>query len=81
MGVVNYNRRAELAWARYRDLLNRAELARRLGISPVSIHHWRVVPQARLAKVSQLLGVKPGRLRPDLYREKPEPWDDFTEKE
>ena len=59
--------RALAVWARYREIINRSELARRLGISPVSVHNWRVVPEARLKAVADIIGVQPERLRPDLF--------------
>ena len=66
MANQNYDKRALAVWRYYRKLLNCAELARRLGISPVSIHYWRIVPEARLKRVSKILGVPMEVLRPDL---------------
>jgi len=70
-----YDPRAVAIWSRYRELINRAELARQIGISPVSIHNWRVVPEGRVHAVSKVLGVPADRLRPDLapYLD---PWED-----
>lgn len=58
--------RAIEAWSYYREILNRSEIARRLGITPVAVHNWRVVPEARLQAVSDILGIPAKRLRPDL---------------
>jgi hypothetical protein len=58
--------RAVAVWSKYRELINRAELARRIGITSVSVHNWRVVPEGRLVAVSKVIGVPPERLRPDL---------------
>jgi len=71
--------RALAVWSKYRVMVNRAELARRLGISGVSVHNWRVVPEHRLADVSHALGVPMDRLRPDLADNLPgpSPWDEL----
>lgn len=78
MAKEKYDPRAAAVWSKYRELINRAELARRLGISNVSIHYWRVVPENRLMQVSKILGVSPETLRPDLSQFIPnDPWEDF----
>lgn len=69
--------RAVSVWSRYREILNRSELARRLGISPVSVHNWRVVPEARLQAVADILGLPPERLRPDLFPPTEAPWNNL----
>ena len=78
MSHETHNPRAIAVWAKYREIINRSELARRLGISSVSVHNWRVVPEPRLAKVSQILGVPMEVLRPDLAQFLVEnPWEDI----
>jgi len=78
MAKETYDLRAIAVWAKYRELINRAELARQLGISGVSVHNWKVVPEQRLQKVSDILGVAMETLRPDLVNFLPEdPWEDL----
>jgi hypothetical protein len=78
MAKETYDLRAVAVWARYRDLINRAELARQLGISGVSVHNWKIVPEQRLKKVSEILGVPMETLRPDLADFLTEdPWEDL----
>lgn len=70
------DKRAMAVWRYYRKLINRAELARRLGLSPVSLHYWRVIPENRLKRVSKILGVPMEVLRPDLVDFLPDdPWE------
>lgn len=59
--------RAIAVWTRYREILNRSELARRLGLSPVSVHNWKAVPITRLDAVSAATGIPAELLRPDLF--------------
>lgn len=42
-------------------------VAKALGISTAAVSTWRRVPKARVAAVSDILGVPPQDLRPDLY--------------
>ena len=78
MAKENYDLRAVAVWAKYRELINRAELARRLGITGVSVHNWKIVPEQRLKKVSEILGVPMEVLRPDLDNFLPEdPWENL----
>jgi len=70
------DRRAVAVWGRYRRLINRAALARQLGISSVSIHQWTVVPENRVVSVARILGIEPERLRPDLADFIHDPWED-----
>lgn len=71
-----HDRRAVAIWRRYRKLINRAALARQLGITAVSIHMWTVVPEGRVVRVAQILGVEPEKLRPDLADFIHDPWED-----
>jgi pyruvate kinase len=43
-------------------------VAKALGISTAAVSTWRRVPQGRVEAVSEVLGVPPQELRPDLYQ-------------
>lgn len=44
-----------------------AELARGLGITRGAVSQWKRVPAERVGQVSQLTGISPNILRPDLF--------------
>lgn len=69
--------RALSAWARFRRVLNLSELARSLGLSPVSVFNWRLVPESRLDAVAAATGIPSSSLRPDLVAKShvPMPWE------
>lgn len=54
------------AWNRYRSTLNFGHIGRHLGLSRAAISQWRVVPSRHLAAVSEVTGIPPEILRPDL---------------
>lgn len=62
----DFDHRAIAAWTRYRRMLNLSALARELGISPVSVASWPVVPETRLTAVAEAVGIPAEKLRPDL---------------
>ncbi|HWW46281.1 MAG TPA: YdaS family helix-turn-helix protein [Xanthobacteraceae bacterium] len=43
------------------------ELASRLGVTPQAISGWRRVPPTRVLAVSEITGIPPHELRPDIY--------------
>jgi hypothetical protein len=47
--------------------LNLAEIARALGITRQAITGWRAVPAEWVRQLSDVTGIPPWRLRPDLY--------------
>ena len=47
---------------------NRAELARRLGLSRQAIAKWRRIPADQIIAVEAATGIPRETLRPDLYR-------------
>jgi hypothetical protein len=51
----------------------RVELARDLGVNYRAVLSWRRVPAERLVQVERITGIPRQRLRPDLYRGKPQP--------
>lgn len=69
--------RAISAWSRYRKMLNLSAVARELGISPVSVFNWRVVPETRLDAVSRAVGIPAQKLRPDIRERQASamPWE------
>lgn len=69
--------RAISAWSRYRKMLNLSALARELGISPVSVFNWRMVPDTRVEAVSRAVGIPVQQLRPDLRKRQADllPWE------
>lgn len=46
---------------------NLAEIGRALGISRQAIAGWRAVPAEWVRQLSDVTGIPPWRLRPDLY--------------
>src|SRR5512146_653185 len=52
------------------------ELARRIGISQPSVSNWSRVPAERVLAVEAATGVARATLRPDLYREERDQFDD-----
>jgi hypothetical protein len=42
-------------------------LAKRLDLSPQAVHQWRRVPTEHLRVVSDMTGLSPAFMRPDLY--------------
>lgn len=52
------------------------ELARRIGISQPSVSNWSRVPTERVLAVEAATGVARATLRPDLYREERDQFDD-----
>ena len=63
------NEDIESAWA----MINTAELARRLDLTPQTVARWRRerVPAERVADVERLTGIPREDLRPDIFRTKP----------
>jgi hypothetical protein len=51
----------------------RVELARDLGVNYRAVLDWRRVPAERLIQIERITGIPRERLRPDLYRGKPQP--------
>jgi transposase-like protein len=47
--------------------LNLAEIARALGITRQAITGWRAVPAEWVRQLSDVTGIPPWKLRPDLY--------------
>lgn len=45
----------------------KAELARRLGITPQAIAYWKQIPADRIIDIETITGVDRKKLRPDLY--------------
>jgi DNA-binding transcriptional regulator YdaS (Cro superfamily) len=45
---------------------NRHQLALRLDVQPSAVHKWRRIPTERVLTVSQITGIPPHELRPDL---------------
>ncbi len=45
-----------------------ASIAKELGISPGSMHQWKQIPEDRVLRISEITGVPPHKLRPDLYQ-------------
>lgn len=45
-------------------------IAQRCGISTAAVSRWRRVPKRRVDAVAEVTGIRPEKLRPDLY-EKP----------
>jgi DNA-binding transcriptional regulator YdaS (Cro superfamily) len=43
-------------------------LARALGIKSPSIHSWSQVPANRVTEVSDITGIPPHEIRPDVFR-------------
>ncbi len=43
------------------------DIARRCGISSSAVCQWTRVPRKRLIEVSEVVGLPPEQLRPDLY--------------
>jgi len=43
------------------------ELARQLGITTASISGWSQIPATRVIKISQLSGIPPEKIRPDVF--------------
>src|SRR5260370_30229128 len=52
------------------------ELARRIGISQPSVSNWSRVPADRVIAVEAATGVARAALRPDLYANSPDAFDD-----
>jgi TorA maturation chaperone TorD len=52
------------------------ELARRIGISQPSVSNWSRIPAERVLSVEAATGVARAILRPDLYSEPPDAFDD-----
>jgi hypothetical protein len=50
----------------------RVELARDLGINYRAVLSWRRVPAERLVQVERITGIPRQRLRPDLFRGRPQ---------
>jgi DNA-binding transcriptional regulator YdaS (Cro superfamily) len=46
-----------------------AKLASAMGLFPSAITHWRQhgIPSGRVRRVSEITGISPARLRPDLF--------------
>jgi len=44
------------------------KLAKELGIAPSSVFNWRRVPATRVLKISQLTGIAPDLIRPDVFK-------------
>lgn len=57
---------ARYAWARHRKREHTALLAKQLGISKAAVSKWTHIPEDRLDKVSEILGIPRALLRPDL---------------
>jgi len=45
-----------------------AELARKLSISTAAVSQWAQVPAKRVGAVSEITGLSPHEIRPDLFR-------------
>ncbi|GBQ89186.1 hypothetical protein AA0535_1730 [Asaia krungthepensis NRIC 0535] len=50
---------------RYRGM--NARIARACGLSTAAVSQWKRIPRKHLEKVSDLSGVPPETLRPDLF--------------
>lgn len=48
------------------DKETKLDVAKQLGISRQGLNKWEVVPPGRVHQVSQLTGIDPHNLRPDL---------------
>lgn len=53
----------------------KAKIARALGITKQAVSQWRRVPAGRVLIVSEITGIPPHELRPDIY---PEPDDEVA---
>jgi Bacterial toxin YdaS len=65
---------AELALLRVKEeLLEKkvflADVAKGLGITRQAVSGWHAIPAEWVKKISELTGIPPHRLRPDLYDE------------
>lgn len=69
---------AKVIWVRdIKPLYNVTEIARRLGLAKGTVHNWVRIPEGHIEGVSQITGMPPHKLRPDLYSdpESKNPWD------
>lgn len=71
------------AWKKVRHSFthgNIKALADHLGISPPAVSKWEHVPENRLDKTAEFLGLRPIDLRPDIYAPARMPWNNLLER-